>query len=548
MSLVQTISKTIFTTCMLAIVATGCKQQDQGAQSKDAASDQKTVRLYLQNEPMSLDPREAGTRHSQVVLRELFEGLMRIDGQGRPASAVAKSYEISEDKCTYRFHLRPSSWSNGTPVTAYDFEYSWLSNLTPNATTAYSYAFYCIKNARAAHSGEVGIDQVGVKALDDRTLIVTLEHPAPYFIELTANPIFSPVCKSVAEKNSNWKNEEGKNFICNGPFALDTWKHRSELVLVKNEKYWDSDAVSVTRLTIPIIEDPLTALNMYEMGELDWAGDPFGSLPLEAIPRLRERKKLEMREIASVTWLELNIKHPLLASGKVRRALAMAMNRSDIVQHLLQGGEKPAFSLLPETLTYMQSPFFPDNDKPTAAQLFNEGLAELNLTRETMPVLTFNHSSDPRDKSICEAIQQEWQKAFGINVVLNTSDWNAHLNCVAHGNFDIASLTWYSFYHDPIYNLEFLKYAVGWNGTGWEHPHYIKLLNDSDATTDEALRDRYLSEAEQFLMNEMPVIPICHNTSKFCKNPKIYGETLSPLGMFEWKKVDVDGGIILVNK
>lgn len=550
MSLAKTLAKAIFTTCTLLVVATSCKQQQDPAQKNSTKADEKTVRLYLQSEPFSMDPRKAGNRFSQVALRELFEGLMRIDSQGRPAHAVAKSYEVSEDKCTYRFHLRPANWSNGMPVTAYDFEYSWLSNLYPDSPTAYSYAFYCIKNARAAHSGEMKIEEVGIKAENDSTLVVTLEHPAPYFIELTSNPLYSPVCKAVVERNPDWNNEAGPDFVCNGPFILDEWKHRSEFVLVKNNRYWDSEAVSVHRLVFPIIEDPLTALNMFETGELDWVGDPFGSLPLEAIPRLKERKNLELRQIGSVSWLEVNVKHPLLASSKVRRALAMAVNRQDLVEHLLQGGEKPAFSLLPETLTFMgpSQPFFKDNDVDQARVLFNEGLTELALAKDAMPGITLCHSADPRDKSIAEAVQQQWQQAFGIKVTLSPADWNAHLKRVAGGEFDVAGLTWYTFYHDPIYNLESFKYAAGFNGTHWEHPHYIELLNKSDAATGEAERDQLLTQAEQFLMDEMPVIPICHNTSKFCKNPKIYGESLSPIGMFELKKVDVDAGIILVNK
>lgn len=534
---------------MLLVAATSCKQQQETPSPSDTGK-QKTVRLYLQSEPMSSDPRIAGNRFSQVVLRELFEGLMRIDAQGRPAAAVAKSYEISEDKCTYRFHLRPAMWSNGMPVTAYDFEYSWLSNLRPDSPTAYSYAFYCLKNARAAHTGEVKLEEVGVKALDANTLVVTLEHPAPYFIELTSNPLYSPVCKAVVEKNPNWHHEVGEKFICNGPFTLKDWQHRRELVLQKNDKYWDSEAVTITHITFPVIEDPLTALNMYETGELDWVGDPCGTLPLEAIQRLRETKKLITRHTGNVTWLEVNVQHPLLGSKEIRKAMAMAINRQELVEHLLQCDESPAFTCLPETLTFMEQeqPYFNDNDASTARELFNQALAKLNLSKETLPSISLSHSSDPRDKSICEAIQQQWQKVLGLNVVLTPADWNAHLHRVASGEFDVASLTWYTFYHDPIYNLEAFKYATGYNGTHWEHPAFIELLNKSDAETNEIVRDQLLSQAEQFIIDEMPVIPVCHNTFKFCKNHQIYGETLSPIGMFELKKVDIDAGVILVNK
>ncbi len=548
MSFSKLFTKALFATCTLLVAVSSCKQQSD-ARDSDQKAEQKKVRLYLQSEPISMDPRKAGNRISQIAIRELFEGLMRIDSQGRPTLAVAKSYEVSEDKCTYRFHLRPATWSNGMPVTAYDFEYSWLSNLYPDAPTAYSYAFYCIKNARDARMGEVKMDEVGIKAIDESTLVVTLEHPAPYFIELTSNPLYSPVCKAVVEQNPDWHNDAGPNYVTNGPFVLSEWKHRTELVLAKNERYWDQAAVSVHALSFPIIEDPLTALNMFETGELDWVGDPFGSLPLEAIPRLKERKKLEQRPIGSVNWLEVNVRHKLLQSAKVRRAFAMAINRQELVDHLLQGGERPAYTLLPETLTFMQQPFFADNDIQTARTLFDEGVKELHLSKDALPEIMLCHSSDPREKSIAEAVQQQWEAAFGVKITLSPADWNAHLKRVASGEFDVAGLTWYTFYHDPIYNLEFLKYATAsFNGTHWEHPHFIELLNRSDAAVDEAVRDELLCQAEAFLMTQMPVIPICHNTSKFCKNPKIYGESLSPIGMFELKKVDVDAGIILVNK
>ncbi len=541
----MSIAKTWVMGAVLLAIATGCSKPDE---RKPETKQEKTVRLYLQSEPYSMDPRIAGNRFSQVVLRELFEGLMRIDGQGRPANAVAKSYEISEDKCTYTFHLRPALWSNGMQITAHDFEYSWLSNLKPDSPTAYSYAFYCIKNARAAHTGEMKLEEVGIKAVDSDTLVVQLEHPAPYFIELTSNPLYSPVCKAVVENNPNWHNEVGDNFICNGPFALQDWKHRSELTLKKNEKYWDNQAVTVARLHFPIIEDPLTALNMYETGELDWVGDPLGTLPLEAIARLREKKSLVTRHTGNVTWLEVNVQNPLLGSKDVRKALAMAINRHDLVEHLLQCDERPAFTCLPETLTFMNEPYFSDNDAATAKSLFDKAVAELNLAKDEVPTIFLSHSSDPRDKSICEAIQQQWQKVLGCNVVLSPADWNAHLTRVAAGDFDVASLTWYTFYHDPIYNLEAFKYATGYNGTHWEHPHFIELLNKSDAEPNEAMRDQYLAQAEKFIISEMPIIPICHNTFKFCKNQQIYGETLSPIGMFELKNVDVDSRLILVNK
>lgn len=541
--------------CMMLLLA-GCSKEESTPhkkedteQSQAEKSDAKTVRFYLQREPLSMDPRKGGNRGSAIVLRELFEGLMRTNSKGVPSFAAASNVELSEDKCTYRFTLRPSTWSNGMPVTAYDFEYAWKSNLSPQTTTAYSYAFYCIKNARDARLGKTSLDNVGIKAEDDKTFVVTLEHPAPYFMELTSNPIYSPVCKAVAEQNANWCNDVGPDYVTNGPFVLSQWRHRSEIVLAKSATYWDAPSVAAQKMSFPVIEDPQTALNMFECGALDWAGDPFGALPLEAIPRLKEKKLLQSYHIGNADWIELNGKHPLLASAKIRNALAMAINRQDIVDHLLQGGEKPAYSILPVTLTLLKAPTFKDNDTAQAVQLMEEGLQELNLTKDNLPVLNLSFPSEPRDKMVAEAIQQQWQKTLGIKVLLKPTDRNAHLSLLSTGGFDSALVTWFTFFHDPIYNLEFLKYKTGsFNATNWEDPHYIALLDQSDAEPDIERRNELLSQAEEFLMRAMPVIPICYNTSLFVKNPKVTGESISPIGVFEWKKVDLDNGVLIVNK
>jgi len=523
----------------LVLFATSCHDKNEAPKKK--TPDQKILRFYLQNEPQSMDPGKGGARRSQVVLRELFEGLMRIDANGRPSFASAKSVDVSDDKTTYTFYLRPSLWSNGQPVTAHDFVYSWKRMVAQDAPTAFSYAFYCIKNARKANMGIATLDDVGVTALDNHTLRVELEHPTPYFVELTSNPLYSPICKSVEQRNPSWHAAAGPDFVTNGPFTLETWNPFSEIVLAKNEYYWDKASVPTQKITFPILEDPQTALNMYEAGLLDWVGDPFGDLPADAIAKLKAEQKLQLREIGSANWLEVNVNHPLLRSTKIRKALAMAINRQEIADHLLQGNEKPAYSIVPETLTLLTKPTFKDNDIETAKILFNEGLQELNLDKNALPPITLSTYSEPLQKALAEAIREQWERALGLTVSISSTDRTSHLTSISKGEFDIAALTWYTFYHDPIYNMELLKYSTGghnYNGTHWEHPHYAKLLDDSDNEPNLAARDAILQEAEEFLMEELPVIPLCYNTSKYVKNNAVFGESLSPIGMLELKNVD----------
>lgn len=534
----------------LSFALTSCQKKEETPPQKQAEGG-KTLNFYLHTEPASMHPQKAGNRFSQIITRELYEGLMRMDKRGIPTLALADSIELATDKRSYRFTLRPSNWSNGLPVTAHDFEYAWKWALLPTSNTHCSDMFYCIKNAKDARLGHCSIDEVGIHALDDRTLVVDLEYQAPYFVELTANPVYSPICKAVCEKNPNWHNAVGKDFVTNGPFVLDTWKNQSEIVLTKNPYYWDTASVSVQKMTFPIIREPQTALSMFESNLLDWVGDPFGPLPLDAIPELKRQKKLQALDVESLCWYECNIVHPLLSSQKVRKALALALNRQELVEHLLQGGEKPAFTILPRSLSQLTESPIHDNDIQRARALLDEGLSELHLTKEGLPPIRLCYSDDPRERLICEAVQQQWQNALNIRFTLSPADWNAHLHRSTTGDYDICMMNWYTFYNDPIYNLAFLKYKTGgWNATGWEHPEYISLLDRSDQELSIEGRNELLRQAEALVMDEMPVIPICYGTSKFIKNSKVVGEALSPiLATYEWKQVDIEGkNLILVNK
>lgn len=511
------------------VIFCGCKSQ-----TTTPAHKEKELRAYLQGEPFSLDPRIGATRSCQVYIRELFEGLTRISKEGKPELAVAKSVDISTDGCTYCFHLNKSYWSNGDEVSAYDFEYAWKSILSPNFPSSYSYAFFLIKGAREAKLKSAPLDDVGIQAIDPSTLIVTLCHPAPYFLELTANPLYSPISKKVAEQNPDWSKNGGDSFVSNGPFTLESWKHQSEFTLRKNPFYLQKNKVKLDTIHVAIIDTPQTALDLFDRGEFDIIGEPFGTLPLDATITLLNEKKLKTQEIEALYWLEVNTTHPLLSSKKVRQALASAINREELTRHLLQGGEKPAFSIVPEQLSSLKEPLFKDNDKEKAIALFNEGLQELGLTKESIPPLTITHWADPKEKAIAAALQQTWSQVFQIPVTIVTCDWNSLFKKISSGDYHIAGVFWYTWYQDPIYNLELLKYkASGLNGTGWEDPRYIDLLNSADLAVNVGARNECLGGAEQLAMEEMPLIPIFSQTCKFLHNDRVQGFYITPVGQIE---------------
>lgn len=519
----------------VAMLLPSCQKNDKPAKSE------KTLRLAINSEPLGLDPRVGGDRKSMAITRHLFEGLMRFDEQGTPTPALCESFTISDDKCTYIFRLKDSLWSTGVPVTASDFEYSWKTFCEPNFATKYSYAFYVIKNARKARFGECSLNEVGVKALDDHTLVVTLEHPAPYFLDLCANGLYAPICKSIDQKNRDWGKNGGVDFISNGPFTLQRWAHQNEIVLKKNPHYYDADSVKMNTVKVAIVEDPQTTLAMFENGDLDWVGDPFSLFPLESIPALIKQNKMITGENGAMYWYLVNTQHPLLRSSKIRKAFAYAINRKTLCEHLLQGNEQAVYSLLPKRFSLLEKPTFQDNDLQIAQKLFNEGLEELQISKDALPKITLCHYADPREKVTSQAVQQQLEKAFGVTIELSGADWaTSLLRAFTPGQYDLAHSRWFSWYRDPIYNLEFMKFRTGGlNSTYWENPRYIELLNLSDTETDEVKRNQLLSEAERVIMEDLPLIPVYSETYKYMKKPEVTGEFFTPLGFLDYKKVDI---------
>ena len=500
----------------------------------------KQVNLYLQADPMSMDPRVAYERRSIQVTRELFEGLVRIGENGTPELALASSYTVSEDGKVYTFHLRPAKWSNGMPVTANDFVYAWRSTLDNSLPTSAAYVFFIIKNARKAHLGECPIEDVGVRAVDPSTLKITLEHAAPYFFEFLALTPFSPVCQAAVEKNPAWSGGVFPEYVCNGPFILKDRKMKSHLTLEKNPRYIGTKPAKSDRLNFFIIENPQAAYDMFQEGSLDWYGDTCGNMSLKTIRELSRRGALLKHFNGGVQWLMCNVNTPHLASAKIRKAIACSINRQEICDGLLQGGEIPAYSVVLRSMSQLREKPF-DYNPVLARKLFEEGMAELGYMRETFPPITITHLSDPTTRASVEAEQQQIQDALGIRVELVPVNAGTYIKLVSSSDasqstppYQIVLTTWFNFYQDPMYALEYVKYrGQGINSTNWENPRYITLLDQADNTVDPQVRNAYLQQAEQLLMDELPIIPVFYHTFKYVKAPQLTGEAISGAGQVE---------------
>jgi len=503
-----------------------------------ASSGPKVLKLNLHTEPPTADPGIAEDTTSGAILRATFDGLTRTNEDGKPHESIAEKIEVSPDGLTYTFKLRDAKWSNGDPVTAHDFEFAWKRVLDPKTAANYAYQLYYVKNAEKANKGEAKLDDVGVKALDDKTLEVKLENPTPYFLELTAFYTYYPVNKKVVEADPKWAND-AKTHVGNGPFKLESWEHKSKLVLVKNDNYWDKDAVKLDRIEFSMVEDENTELSMFENGELDWAGQPLSNLPIDAIPALKDSGTLKTQPIAGTYWYKFNVEQAPFNNVKIRKAFTYALNRQAIIDNVTQTNQQPAMGAVPPSMSLKPDGYFKDNDVETAKKLLEEGMKELGITK--LPPITLSYNTSENHKKIAEAIQDQWKKAFGVEVKLENKEWKVYLEDMHQGKFQIGRMGWLGDFNDPINFLELYKDKDGGNNdTRWENPKYKELLNKSALETDPEKRKAILAEAEAILMDEMPIAPIYFYTQSWVQNENVKGVIMDGLGFVDYKWATIE--------
>lgn len=518
------------------LIATGVLASSAGVVSanegKSASSDHNVLRLNLIDNPSAMDPALAEDEAMFSVMHTMFDGLVRVGPDGKVQPSLAQKIDVADDLKTYTFHLRDAKWSNGEPVTAHDFEYSWKRALSPDKDGIYSYLLYPIKNAEQAYEGKRKMEDVGVKAIDDKTLRVELEQPTPYFVALTAAPVFYPVNQKLEEKNPGWYRQAATH-VGNGPFKLASADDK-KITLVKNDLYWDKAAVKLDKLEFSVIQDENTQLYMFDKGEADWAGAPFGVLPPDALPALADKEILQTKPISGVYWYKFNTEQVPFTNVKIRKAFAYAIDRQAVDEALRNGVQIPATGAIPQTLTLKKEGYFKDNDQDTAKKLLAEGMKELGITKLPPIALSFNISEHHR--AAAETIQKQWKQVLGVDVTLNEQEWKVNLEAMNKGEYQIGRSAWLSDYNDPISFLELFKDKEGSsNDTGWENSKYQELLNQSATEKDPELRKQLLAQAEAILMEEMPIAPIYSYTDHWLQNEKLKNVVIDSVGVVDFK-------------
>lgn len=484
----------------------------------------KGIRLAILTDPFSFDPRVAVDVSSQSILQGLFEGLMRIDKQGNLAFGMARFYEVSKDKKTYTFFLKNNFWSNGEPLTAHHFEQAWKKILSPSFFTKVAFLFYPIKNAKQAKEGRCSLDEVGIHTIDDYTLQVSLQSPTEYFLHLLTNPCFSPGHES---NDLFFANHNASTLLSNGPFTLSFWKPKNTILFVKNPYYWESSVIAIDTISFSIISDPTTALSLFENREIDLVDSTLVSI--EAIPDLQKRSTcLQAIDCLAMLWLPINVQSYPLNHIKIRKALSLAIDKPYIIQHFYHGEETPATSIVPRKLQLRPSSSLPYFSLKAAQDLFNEALQEMNLTLETFPKITILGLSSHKHMQILQILQQQWQEKLGIKVEIEINDPKTTFDKIFHLNYQIALFGWASYFNDPIYNLGI--FGSSFDITGWNNTKYQELLEQSNEELDSYKRKQILYEAEEYILEEMPIIPLFDTPYYFLVNDRIKNLTFNSFG------------------
>lgn len=498
------------------------------------------VVFNIGDNPETLDPAlETGVPEMQITMNT-FDGLTRLGPDNLPHPAIAESWDISDDGKVYTFHLRDAKWQDGQPVTAYDFEYAWKRILDPNLIpepAEYAYMLYYIKNAEAYNTGVEGVtaDDVGVKALDEKTLEVTLEAATPYFDQVLTHASYFPVRKDVVEANPEGWSMDPVTHISNGPFKI-TSIEGNVIKFEKNPEYWDAEKVKLNTLAFTAISEQSTALTMFEKGELDLNDDP----PIPDLKRLREEGKLQVAPEVSVYYYIINTKAKPFDDVRVRKAFAYAIDRDQFCE-IRGAGEIPARAIVPPGLPDAElgtdfrangGDLFEDN-----IELAKQLLADAGYPNgEGFPEVTILFNTSETHSMLAEVIAEMWRTNLGVNVKLTNQEWQVYLNSRDEGDFQIAWAGWAADFLDP---MNFIDLNASWSGNNdsqWANTEYDNYVKTALGTGDQKVRMEAMHKAEEILMEEMPIIPLNFYTNPYLINPKLKGVYLSPLAIPDFKE------------
>ena len=470
-----------------------------------------------------------------------FEGLVSEDPQLNVIPGVAEKWEVSPDGLVYTFHLRADAkWSNGDPVTAEDFVQSYRRMITPALAAEYSYMLWLVVGAEDYNKGKLAdFAQTGFKALDPRTLQLTLRQAAPFLLHAMNHyawfPLHIPTLKkfgALDRTSTPWSRPE--NFVGNGPYALKEWRPNQKIVAVRSPTYWDRAAVKIDEIHFFPVELADTEERMFRTGQLHVTNE----VPLTKIPVYQREQPDSIRidPYNGIYFYRFNVKRKPFDDVRVRRALALALDRETLVKKVTLADEQPAYDFTPPDLLGYVSRHSFKADLAEAKRL----LAEAGYPDgKGFPKAELLYNTLEKHRTIAEALQQMWRKNLGIDITLFNQEWKVYIDAQHSQNYQFQRAGWIADYVDPHVFFDIWETGGGNNDTNWGNPEYDRLLRTALDTTTTAARYEVYQQMEKILIDEMPVMPIFFYTRARLISPKVKGYFTTPLDNYPWKYADL---------
>ena len=546
-----------------AMALSGCggsKSGGEGTKSGDTtqtAAGKKILTIQLGPDVESIDPALNSAVDGANYILFAFDNLLKMDKDGKVVPGLAEKYEVSDDQLTWTFHLRDGlKWSDGSALTAEDFVYSWQRLVDPNVAAPYAQTVlgmvegYDDAIGRPDADGNTTVDpdptKLKVEAPDEKTLIVHMAKPTPYFDKLAAFVSLSPVKKDVVEANPDGWSIDPKTYISTGPFKLTGWEPGSYLMFEKNENYWDADSIKLDGIKCLLMQDQNATFSAYESGDALMIKD----VPTQEITTLKERSDFHIDPILGTYYLDLNTTLDEFKDPKVREALSLALDRKYISETITSGTYTPASGFVSEGVTDWDGSAWQDNITDKSAYInIDDHAGNLAKAKELLkeagyengvglPEMVYSTNDASYHKKIAEYLQQAWGE-LGLKVQVNIVEWKSFTPQRRSGNYQIARDGWVMDYNDPSNILELALTGNGNNNAKYSNPEFDALMSKAATEKDPQTRFGYLHQAEDFIMKDTAMVPLLYYNDFYLQSDKITGSWHSPDGFWHFEYADI---------
>jgi oligopeptide transport system substrate-binding protein len=541
---------------LMAFLA-GCGKKETGGGENTnqtaVSNDKQEITLNLGGDPTSVDPGRASDNTSFIVIGNTYEGLLRTGKNFEPLPGVATEWKV-ENGVDYTFTLRKDAkWSDGKPVTSKDFKYAWLRVLDPQTASDYAYMLYYIKGAEEFNSLDPKAadfqakynelkSKVAIETPDDYTLKVSLKSPTFFFLGLMAFPTYYPVREDIVTQHGEKYGADADKAIYNGPFVIESWTHDDSLILKKNPNYWDAKNVKLEKVTMKMVKDSTTFIQMFEAGELDRT-----AVTGEFLSKYKNDPTFEQRADATTWWIIFNMQNKYLQNANLRKAINAAVDRKGFVENVLANGSAIPEGVVPPTIagdggkTFRQisgSHLSPTANLEEAKKYWEAALKELGVSKLTLKLLTNDSNTG---KKYGQGVQEMLQNALpGLTVELEPLSGKIRLERLKQGAFDMSLAGWGADYNDPMTFMDLWITGGSHNDGKYSNPQYDELIKKAQADLNNANRMKYMAEAEKILMNDLPIVPLYHPATNSVSKPWLKGLLTFPIGV----EMDLKGAYV----